>query len=426
MYLDFIPVSMVEEKYDENFGICKDKNIAIEDTICEMIDYLADLEEEDYDTYKSFFGDILEVYYMYNKYLLDNDRKTDEYASDIVDKLVRDKEGFINYSCSNEFVIEPVIRDYLSYCLLDKNEKKKINEHMISSGEYFILNPNELIREFLSKTFSGLNASSEECVYEYKDVLDFIKNDIFILNTIAPVLYIDELTYSVSKYISSDNKSSKTELDFIKNISTIDEYKQYLIENDYNFLVVIYKSIYLHFQDFIDKKTSIINMIDGDYYADLITNNYIFDIMEFYRKYQMKDVYDIYNIEYKKDNNEEQAAIRSSATLANNLLDVRLIEEDNYKELMKNICKIFYSYEKYKIFAKDKSITTFDDEILKRIEKDTDEFINSIVSSYGELIYILQVFYEYCSLPMHEISEIKQYVDNDLINDKVIKKLNHK
>ena len=421
-----IPTSIISEKYEENYKITNDKAVAIEDTICEMIDYLIDLEEEDYNAYETFFGDILDVYYIYNKYLIENGREIDEYASDIVDKVERDRDGFINYSSANEYAIEPVIRDYINYHLLSKEEKQQISDFSLQSGEYTIINPNEMIRRFLCETFLGLNLSNEDCVIIFKDKLNTIKNDDEIFNLIAPVLYLDNYTYDYSMYISNPSQDNKINIDFIKDFNNIEVFKQYLIEDDYNFLNTIYKSMYYHFSPLISKKSTFNDMFNDNAYDYCITDNYLFDVMEFYRKHNIKDLYSIYNTEYKYDGDPEATAIRSSSSLANELLDIQSLDEENYKELMRYICKDFYALEKYKILNNDKSITKFDKDILKKMDKNIDSFINNIIGEYGVLIYILQVFYEYNGLSMYELSEIKEYVDNDLKDNVVIKKLNQK
>ncbi len=421
-----IPTSIIIKKYKENFEITKDKLVATEDTICEMIDYLIDLEEEDYNAYESFFSDMLDVYYIYNKYLIENEMEVDEYANDIVDKLDRDKDGFINYSSANEYAIEPVIRDYLNYSLLNDEEKKKINAYAYERGEYNIFNPNELIRNFLCEVFIGLNLSNEDCVTKFKDKLNMIKNDNELLNLITPVLYLDNYTYNFHIHITNPTEDSKINTDFIKEFSSISDFNQYLIEDDYNFLSIIYKSMFFHLVSLSSKKLTYNDMFNSNAYKDCITNNYLFDVIEYYRKHKLKDLYNIYNNEYKYAIDSEEAAIKSSSVLANELLDIKLIDDNNYKELMRFICKDFYALEKYKLLNGDKSVTSFDKKILNKMDNNVESFINNIVSEYGTLIYILQVFYEYNSLPMYELSEIKEYVDNDLKDNVVIKKLNQK
>lgn len=127
-YLNPIDSKELLNYYYENYKHINDKNVALEDTICQGVDDLIELERQDFDSYKYIILDMIEVYYKYNIYLLSNDFEVDEYSSVIVEMVESDLNKFIYSTISNVAVLEPLVRGYLECNILPKEEKQKIEE----------------------------------------------------------------------------------------------------------------------------------------------------------------------------------------------------------------------------------------------------------------------------------------------------------
>ena len=57
-------------EYNRSYKDCFNHNVALEDAICYAVDNILDLYDNNIDNYKSIMIDIINTYYMYNKYLL--------------------------------------------------------------------------------------------------------------------------------------------------------------------------------------------------------------------------------------------------------------------------------------------------------------------------------------------------------------------
>ena len=88
-------------EYNRSYKECFNHNVALEDAICYAVDNILDLYDNNIDNYKSIMIDIINTYYMYNRYLLLSDSKMDENAIDIMDFLEYDTPGSILYASSD-------------------------------------------------------------------------------------------------------------------------------------------------------------------------------------------------------------------------------------------------------------------------------------------------------------------------------------
>ena len=88
-------------EYDRSYKDSSDHNVALEDAICYAVDLILDLYDNNIDNYKSIMIDIINTYYMYNRYLLLSDSKMDENAIDIMDFLEYDTPGSMLYASSD-------------------------------------------------------------------------------------------------------------------------------------------------------------------------------------------------------------------------------------------------------------------------------------------------------------------------------------
>lgn len=120
--------SYITDEYKKRYIDCKDEKVALEDSICFGIEFLIELEGNDRNNYEKIFYDIVEKYYDYNKHLLSQNKELDEYATDIMELIEGDVEILLSSSINNGMLLEPIVRDFLSYELLPKEEKEKVKK----------------------------------------------------------------------------------------------------------------------------------------------------------------------------------------------------------------------------------------------------------------------------------------------------------
>lgn len=127
-YLNPVDSKELLDRYHENYDYSKSKNIALEDTICQGVDDLIELEYQDFDSYKYVILDMIEIYYKYNIYLISNNTKVDEFSELIIEMIESNLNELIKSTINNAVVLEPIVRSYLEYNILSIDEKDKIED----------------------------------------------------------------------------------------------------------------------------------------------------------------------------------------------------------------------------------------------------------------------------------------------------------
>lgn len=406
-------------EYNRSYKDCFNHNVALEDAICYAIDNILDLYDNDIDNYKSIMIDIINTYYMYNRYLLLSDSKMDENAIDIMDFLEYDTPGSILYASSDSEFLESVIRDYLSYELLDDKNKNEIINYLKSCKKKEIINnPNDKIRDMLKNNFKNINIYDEEEVKDNIDIITKLKESSYF-DFIVSVLYTDSMYLNYYDYFSFPNDFDiKTNYEYIKNMKSIDEFKKDLLENDMVLLDAIDKSTV--FSDFtlLTKKEVLLTLENDDVFGSFLTDNYIFDKLSSARRYDLEDAKMIYREKLLSIKDKKLAVAHSTSELLADLRTLRDICIDNYKEILYDLTEIYYEYNKY-MFDNENDIDIEDRHILKYIDNDLNTFLVQIEGNEKVLEKLSNSFYKYISLANLDKDKIKHYYDNLCKNGKV-------
>lgn len=406
-------------EYNRSYKDCFNHNVALEDAICYAVDNILDLYDNNIDNYKSIMIDIINTYYMYNRYLLLSDSKMDENAIDIMDFLEYDTPGSILYASSDSEFLESVIRDYLSYELLDDKNKNEIINYLKSCKRKEIINnPNDKIRDMLKNNFKNINIYDEEEVKDNIDIITKLKESSYF-DFIVSVLYTDSMYLNYYDYFSFPNDFDiKTNYEYIKNMKSIDEFKKDLLENDMVLLDAIDKSTV--FSDFtlLTKKEVLLTLENDDVFGSFLTDNYIFDKLSSARRYDLEDAKMIYREKLLSIKDKKLAVAHSTSELLADLRTLRDICIDNYKEILYDLTEIYYEYNKY-MFDNENDIDIEDRHILKYIDNDLNAFLVQIEGNEKVLEKLSNSFYKYISLANLDKDKIKHYYDNLCKNGKV-------
>lgn len=399
-------------EYNRSYKDCFNHNVALEDAICYAVDNILDLYDNDIDNYKSIMIDIINTYYMYNRYLLLSDSKMDENAIDIMDFLEYDTPGSILYASSDSEFLESVIRDYLSYELLDDKNKNEIINYLKSCKRKEIINnPNDKIRDMLKNNFKNINIYDEEEVKDNIDIITKLKESSYF-DFIVSVLYTDSMYLNYYDYFSFPNDFDiKINYEYIKNMKSIDEFKKDLLENDMVLLDAIDKSTV--FSDFtlLTKKEVLLTLENDDVFGSFLTDNYIFDKLSSARDYDLEDAKLLYREKLLSIKDKKLAVAHSTSELLADLRTLRDICIDNYKEILYDLTEIYYEYNKY-MFDNENDIDIEDRHILKYIDNDLNTFLVQIEGNEKVLEKLSNSFYKYISLANLDKDKIKHYYDN--------------
>lgn len=414
-------VKDIISEYNRSYKDCFNHNVALEDAICYAVDNILDLYDNNIDNYKSIMIDIINTYYMYNRYLLLSDSKMDENAIYIMDFLEYDTPGSILYASSDSEFLESVIRDYLSYELLDDKNKNEIINYLKSCKRKEIINnPNDKIRDMLKNNFKNINIYDEEEVKDNIDIITKLKESSYF-DFIVSVLYTDSMYLNYYDYFSFPNDFDiKTNYEYIKNMKSIDEFKKDLLENDMVLLDAIDKSTV--FSDFtlLTKKEVLLTLENDDVFDSFLTDNYIFDKLSSARRYDLEDAKMIYIEKLLSIKDKKLAVAHSTSELLADLRTLRDICIDNYKEILYDLTEIYYEYNKYMFDNEnDIDIDIEDRHILKYIDNDLNAFLVQIEGNEKVLEKLSNSFYKYISLANLDKDKIKHYYDNLCKNGKV-------
>lgn len=408
--------SYILDEYYKRFKETGDENVALEDSICFGTEFLIKLEEDDIDNYKEVFYNMVKTYYVYNKYLLSNKEDLDEYAIDIVSMIESDVKGLMMFSSNNGNLLEPIVRDYLSYNLLPENKKIEIQnfyksrDNQIDLNRSVINNPNTKIRKKLSEVFDVTNSFDEETVSYYSNELENLKNsDVF--DEIVNVLYIDCMSISYYDYLSlPTDKDARLDFEYLKEISNIRDFKMQLLENDMLLLDAISKSISFYNMSILNKKELLKNLISANAYESYVSKGYVLDILEFNRDYDMFDAIELYDEIYIDVRDKKIAAAEATALLGADLLDLSILDKKNYDSIIYELSKTFYEYNKY-LFDQNIEYEKENEEIIISMEKDLDAFLNKVKDDYALREKVIYSFYEYVSCNKTKKQDVLSYFD---------------
>lgn len=417
---EYTPSYITDYYYKRKLDV-KDENVAMEDAVCFGVEFLIKLEKQDPENYEKVFDSIIKLYYTYNKYLLSNGLELDYYAEDTMSMIENDIDSLKMFSINNGDLLEPIVRDFLSFSILPIERQKEIFE----AKKIKTYNPNIMIRKKICNMFKDLDIFDEECADEYQEELEEIKES-EDFDKIVKVLYIDSMSNNYFEYLSLPNDEDvKLNYEYMKDFSNIDQFKMDLLENDMVFLMAISDSIYFHNLSLIDKKQMINTMINEDAYSSYIIDDYLSDIISYNRNYNVDDAYNLYKGEYLNAKDKKIAIARATKSLKLDLMDLEIFDKNNYNEIMYDISKIFYEYNKY-LFDNNLKLDEENINIISIMESNLDNYFEKLNENDVLIEKIINSFYEYLSLNKNNKQDIDLYFKNleDKGNVKIFNKKN--
>lgn len=421
----------IMDYYYKRLKQTSDIEVSKEDAICMGCELLIKLADDDPDNYDSLMYNIIDQYYTYNKYLLSNDKEADEYALDNVDYIENNCKSLVMHLKNNGEMLEPIIRDFIEYNLLDKKEKKKINDFYRNenlrtlTNDFYKFNYNNKLRKRLYSIFGNVDVCDDNAVDNNKEKLEFVRNSDFF-DYLVRILYIDSMSFACYDYLSypSDN-DFKMEFDYMNEFNNLKEFYNEVVLDDVSLLNAINKSIYFYSLPLIEKKNIIKVLYDSKSYNSYLTKEYVHDALEFVRPISIYDATLIYNenLYYEKD--VKIAKALSVSEITSLLINLEIFDEDNYDAFLYDIVKFVYGYCKYKLdnfFIENDELK----KMISMIEKDLDGFLNSIKNNYDYLEKVLVLFYDYVSISDVNKKRVQIYFDKlqDMGVVKVFKKKN--
>ena len=187
------------------------------------------------------------------------------------------------------------------------------------------------------------------------------------------------------EYLSLPNDEDvKLNYEYMKDFSNIDQFKMDLLENDMVFLMAISDSIYFHNLSLIDKKQMINTMINEDAYSSYIIDDYLSDIISYNRNYNVDDAYNLYKGEYLNAKDKKIAIARATKNLKLDLMDLEIFDKNNYNEIMYDISKIFYEYNKY-LFDNNLKSNKENINIISMMESNLDNYFKMLNENVEKL-----------------------------------------
>lgn len=139
-YLNVFNTDEIKDTYYKNLSFLKEKDTAIEDTICIIGDTLNDLSYNDVYNYKYIVCELIENFYKYSKYLLDTGVKLEEEVVYIVEIAESNLDELIIMSYGNDVILAELIRGFLEYELLTKEQKNNIDKYFANESNKKSLN----------------------------------------------------------------------------------------------------------------------------------------------------------------------------------------------------------------------------------------------------------------------------------------------
>ena len=364
---------------------------------------------------------------MYNRYLLLSDNEMDENALKIMDSLEDDTPGAILYASSDSEFLEPVVRDYLSYELLDNTKKNEIINYLNSKSskrENLVNSPNDKIRSMLKQRFRNINIYDEKEVKDNIDIIEKLKESSYF-DFIVSVLYTDSMYLNYYDYSAYPNDLDiKNNYEYIKDMKSIDEFKKDLLENDMVLLDAIDKSISFSNFTLLTKKEVLLTLENGNVFDSFLNDNYIFDKLSYARCYDLEDAELIYKENLLSINDKKLAVAHSTSELLADLLDLSVMYTDNYKDMLYDLTKVYYEYNKY-LFDNDVKLDIKDECILDSIDDDLDGFLNRVEEKSEILEIVCNSFYKFVSSSTLTKDKMKKHYEN-LCNEGKAKVFNKK
>lgn len=133
--------------------------------------------------------------------------------------------------------------------------------------------------------------------------------------------------------------------------------------------------------------------------------------MSYNRNFDLNDAFDIYINELISIKDRKLAVANATGALQADLLDLSVMYPKNYEDMLYDLAKIYYEYNKY-LFDKENKSDALDDNMLKSIDKNLDDFLMRLKDDEEVLERVVNTFYEYVSFGNLDKDKIKVYYEN--------------
>ena len=420
-YLRKIDENEIIDYYNFQKDILKNDSVALEKAVCYGIELLIKMQDYDPDNYKEVINSIASQYYTYNKYLLLNNYNLDEYALDILDTIESGFEELRGFSLDNIPFLKPLVRDFILYNILSFDKKKEINDFYdkrnsdIENVQFYKNNYNSVVRKALYKIFGDIDFLDDDVILKYKDELDYLKNsDEF--DYVVKVLYTDLMSINYINFDTYPNDEYyENEFNYVKSFNNINDFKKYLLEDDILLLDAIDKTIYFGQLPLLSKKYMIRNIMDNNIYNSYVTKEYVYDVLEFNRPFAIYDAYLIYEQNLIDEKDKKIAIAKSVGDLRFDLNDLDVLDNENYNNVIYDICDVYYRYNKYKMDCNGETSTEVTS-IINDMENNLDGLLFIVKNDSNVQDIVLSSFYEYVSASEIDKRRVqthyKELVDN--------------
>lgn len=146
VHYNIFTVDEIFDQYDIFSELTDTKKDALDNTIMYTAEKLIELHEENFENYELVMLNIIENYYLYNKYLILNNQKIDEKVIETVNDIEDDLYSLIGFCGNSSNLLEPIIECYIKY-QIDEKSKRKVKK-------YF---DNEENKKKISKLYKVIN-----------------------------------------------------------------------------------------------------------------------------------------------------------------------------------------------------------------------------------------------------------------------------
>ena len=394
--------SVILEYYNMVLLDSNDKQKAYDETIKFAVEFLIKLEEDEPENYEEMFNDIINDIYYYDKYLISNYMNISDASMDLYNMIKDENNNLIHFSVNNVPFLKSILNDYLNSCTLDKEHKKeldmykKANTNFFGSKPYGVLNINSAVRKYLYSMFESLDTDYNK---SYKLIDAIVESDEFDL--IADVLYNDLMTlkcYDSLVELNDDmGEENDDELEYLKDLYDMEEFKENLINDRDAFLDAIDLSIEYCFMGIPEKREMIENLSKNNMYSYFLNKNYILDVLDYKRKYELSDACSFYYDALEEEKDKKMSIAQATDLLCDDLIMLYSYNEDEYRDIFYKISELFYKNFKYKKFI-GKCILDEEVSVVNLMESDFDKYLKYSSDNLKIREIVINGFYEFVSL----------------------------
>ena len=394
--------SVILEHYNMVLLNSNDKQKAYDETIKFAVEFLIKLEEDEPENYEELFNDIINDIYYYDKYLISKGINISDASMDLYNMIKDENNNLMYFLANNVPLLKSILNDYLNFCTLDEEHKKELdmyknaNTNFFGSKPYCVLNINSAVRKYL---YSMFEAEDTDYNKSYKLIDSIVKSDAFGL--IADVLYNDLMIlkcYDSLVTLDDDiDEDDNDELEYLKELYDMEEFKENLINDRDAFLDAINFSVEYCFMGIPEKREMIEKLSKNNMFSYFLNKNYILDVLDYNRKYELSDACSFYYDALEDERDKKISIAQAADLLCDDLIMLYSYNEDEYRDIFYKISEVFYKNFKYKRFI-GKDILDEEVNIINLMETNFDKYLKYSSDNLKIREIVINGFYEFVSL----------------------------